>query len=123
MVREKIPNDPPPTTNDQKGRWPAMFAKLPGIKIAILGGDAREVYLAGHLAGLGFSVRVFGLPAPEGANVTVCQSPAQALEGAQAVVLPAPGISERGELYCPFLEKLPVVTEADFSCLPAGTPV
>ena len=123
VVREKIPNDPPPTTNDQKGRWPAMSGKLPGIAIAVLGGDAREVYLAGHLAGLGFSVRVFGLPAPEGAPVTVCQSPAQALAGARAVVLPAPGINERGELYSPFLERPPVVTEAEFGLLPAGTPV
>ncbi len=123
VVREKIPNDPPPITNDQKGRWPAMVAKLPGMKIAILGGDAREMHLAGHLAGLGFSVRVFGLPVPEGERVTVCQNPVQALAGAQAVVLPAPGISARGELYCPFLEKPPVVTEADFGCLPAGTPV
>ncbi|MEW6425304.1 MAG: dipicolinate synthase subunit DpsA [Bacillota bacterium] len=100
-----------------------MDARLPGLKIAVLGGDAREVILTEHLAGLGLRVRVFGLPVARGENITVWESPAEALREAQAVILPAPGVNERGELYCPFLEKPPVIAEEDLSCLPAGTPL
>lgn len=100
-----------------------MFRKLPGLRIAVLGGDAREVFLVEHLAGLGLLVRVFGLPVAKGESITPCQSLAEALEGAQAVILPAPGINDKGELYCPFLEKPPVVSEAELGVLPAGAPV
>lgn len=100
-----------------------MFAELAGLKIAILGGDAREMYLANHLANLGFFVRVYGLPAKAQGNITVHQNLTEALEGAQVVILPTPGINEQGELYCTFLEKPRVLTEADLNSLPACTPV
>jgi len=99
-----------------------MLEKLIGFKTAILGGDAREIFLAKHLAGIGLSVKVMGLPAA-GENITACPNLAEALEGAQAVILPTPGISEEGNLYGIFLEKPVVVAEKDFSCLAKGTPV
>lgn len=100
-----------------------MFSELAGLRIAVLGGDAREVFLAGQLADLGFCVQVCGLPVTAGGNVTVWENLAEALEGVAAVILPTPGVNERGELYCPFLEKPPVVSAAELHRLPAGTPL
>lgn len=99
-----------------------MLEKLTGVKLTILGGDAREIFLAKHLAGIGLIVKAIGLPAT-GESITVYSSLAEALEGAKAVILPVPGISDEGKLYGPFLEKPVFITEKDFSCLAKDTPL
>jgi hypothetical protein len=68
-----------------------MTSGLGGVKVAILGGDAREVFLAGYLAKAGFFVKAVGLFA-QGENITSCQDPAEGLQGVQVVILPVPGI-------------------------------
>jgi dipicolinate synthase subunit A len=93
-----------------------------GVKVAILGGDAREVFLAGYLAKAGFSVRVVGLFAQE-ENITSCQDPAEGLRGVQVVILPVPGINERGEVYSAFLERPLLLSKDILAILPAGTPL
>lgn len=100
-----------------------MSPRLPEIRIAIVGGDAREVYLAEHLAEAGFFVQVFGFSPPGGQKILFCATPRHALSGVEAAVLPVPGVNEKGELYCPFLEKPPLVGEEDFGLLPPGAPV
>lgn len=100
-----------------------MSSRFPETRIAIIGGDAREAYLAESLAGAGFFVQVFGPRPPQRQNIVLCETLRHALEGARAAILPAPGINEKGELYCPFLEKPLLVGEGDLGVLPRGTPV
>lgn len=99
-----------------------MREKLTGLKLTILGGDAREIFLAKHLAGIGSIIKAMGLPAT-GENITVYENLAEALEGARAVILPVPGISDEGKLYGPFLEKPVFIAEKDFNFLAKNTPV
>ena len=64
-------------------------------KIACLGGDARMAATARRLSVLGARVSVFG---GEG-STSACLE--EALQGAQAVVLPMPAFDGEGRLYCP----------------------
>ena len=61
------------------------------IKLAILGGDARQRYLAAFLAERGFETAVWGLgkDTPIGGAVK-CRDPKSALCSAKAVILPLP---------------------------------
>lgn len=96
-----------------------MTSGLGGVKVAILGGDAREVFLAEYLAKAGFSVKTVGVFA-QGENITSCQDSAEGLQGVQVVILPVPGINERGEVYSAFLEKPLILSEDILASLPAG---
>jgi len=58
-------------------------------KIALLGGDARQSFVAGRLADAGCSVYVWNLPTTM-ASVTVCGDVADAIDGCSAVILPLP---------------------------------
>lgn len=73
------------------------------MRIAVLGGDARQWEAAQALAAEGHQVRVFGLKLPgEGAGgpgLTAAASPAEALAGAQAVVGPVQGATATGAIW------------------------
>lgn len=99
-----------------------MPPQLQGIEVAILGGDAREVILAEHLAVLGAQLRVTGLPV-QGSNIVSCTDLRDAVEGARALVLPFPGINDQGGLYAPLAPKPLLLTTDILTLLPPGTPV
>ncbi|MCL6612390.1 MAG: dipicolinate synthase subunit DpsA [Peptococcaceae bacterium] len=99
-----------------------MQPRLKGVTVAVLGGDAREVILAGSLADAGCCVRTAGL-ALDDQRIVSCPDIAGALEGAQAVILPVPGVNDRGELYSAFSDRPLVLRGELLSILPAGTPV
>ena len=96
---------------------------LKGVAIALLGGDAREIVLAERLGAAGVLVKVVGLPVKVRQGIELCPGTREALEGAQAVILPVPGINDSGEIYAAFCERPPVLTAELLSCLPVGTPV
>ena len=74
-------------------------------KIAILGGDARQIALAEKMAELGFTVRCFGLPLRERtAKIVACDEWKAAVEGATTVILPLPASPDGRYLSLP-LEK------------------
>ncbi|MFZ5645765.1 MAG: dipicolinate synthase subunit DpsA [Bacillota bacterium] len=100
-----------------------MQPRLKGIAIAILGGDARELILAEHLGAIGALVKVVGLPAQDCQGVDICEGLSEGLEGVRAVILPVPGINDRGELHAVFNQSPLVLTEELLSCLPHKTPV
>ena len=57
--------------------------------ITVIGGDARQVYAADHLAKAGYTVTTFGLSsAPQSAKA--CQTYADAVQNAEIVLLPLP---------------------------------
>lgn len=100
-----------------------MQPRLNGVSIAVLGGDAREVILAERLAVLGASVKAIGLPVKSHENIEQCHDLAEGLVGVKAVVLPVPGINDRGELYTAYLDRPLILSEELLARLPAGTPV
>ncbi|MBR2473536.1 MAG: dipicolinate synthase subunit DpsA [Clostridia bacterium] len=57
------------------------------IKIAVLGGDLRQSYIITELIALGYSVSAYGI---KGNTQNECASISEALDGADAVILPYP---------------------------------
>ena len=76
---------------------------LSGRVIAVVGGDEREREIARLAATTGAEVRAYGFPWPEGgiAGVTLSDSAAQALAGADYALFPIPGIATDGTLFAP----------------------
>jgi len=107
----------------QEEGLPVMQPDLKGFSVAVIGGDAREVILAERLAVLGATVRVVALPVREQVNIKHCLDPADGLEGVEAVILPIPGINDRGQVYAAYLDRPLILSEQHFKLLPAGTPV
>lgn len=99
-----------------------MQLDLRGVRLAIIGGDAREVILAGHLAELGACINVFGLPV-QGNNIKNTAKLIEAVDSVNAVILPVPGVSEELKLYSAYLENPVYITEEVFTSVPQGSPV
>jgi len=95
---------------------------LKGFTVAMLGGDAREFCLAQELAAFGATVKTLGIPA-EGENIIACSKPEECLNGANALVLPVPGVKENMRLHSVYLDHPPEITGELLALLPAGTPV
>ncbi|MFA7467263.1 MAG: dipicolinate synthase subunit DpsA [Desulfotomaculaceae bacterium] len=95
---------------------------LKGFTVAMLGGDARELSLAQELAVLGATVKTLGLPA-EGENIIACSMPEECLNGANALILPVPGVKENMRLVSVYLEHPPEITGELLALLPRGAPV
>lgn len=100
-----------------------MQPDLQGVKIAVLGGDAREIILVHELSRLGAIIQVVGLPVQESPNVTECHDVSEAVTGVRAVILPVPGINKDGTIYSVFTEKKLDLSEKLLVSLPANTPV
>lgn len=82
---------------------------------AVLGGDLRFVYLAGALAQEGFSVITAGFDHTDLPDcVTGCTNMAQAMRGADFVVLPLPVTTDGVTLNAPFSRSLMPI--ADLLC-------
>lgn len=92
-------------------------------KIAIIGGDRRELYLAEYLANQGYSVSLSGfekhgqLPGPNYLD------PLDAIVDADAVIMPLAGVREDLTPNCPFSDHPPQAAERFFAALPSGIPV
>ena len=71
------------------------------LRVAIVGGDARSATIATSAAAQGAEVRVFGAPAVESPSVHLVESVAEAVAGAEIVILPTPGRGLDGSLYAP----------------------
>lgn len=95
---------------------------LKGFTVAMLGGDAREMTLARALAERGAAVKTLGIPA-DGENIIACSLPEECLNGANALVLPVPGVKESMRLHAAYLENPPEITGELLALLPKDTPV
>lgn len=89
-------------------------------KIAIIGGDSRELYLADYLLGQGYQIALCGFekvpqPAP---NFT---DPLVAAAGADAIILPLAGVKENLRPNCPFSDNPPRLSEEFFAALSPET--
>ena len=85
------------------------------IKLAILGGDARQKYLARRLAERGFETAVWGLGGDIHIGAAVkCRDPQSALASASAVILPLPSTFDGVTLNCDIDDKLKLNTILDW---------
>lgn len=92
------------------------------IKLALLGGDARQGYLAAALAARGYECAVWGLGREMGIGRAVrCRDWRDAVRGADAVILPLPASSDGLNINCPYGnedDKLKIVTLLNFVEVP-----
>jgi dipicolinate synthase subunit A len=73
---------------------------LEGLRVGVLGGDARSAYVVEEFALLGSQVKALGIPVSDRtASVTVCRDAAEALSALDVLVIPSPGIDKQGRLY------------------------
>ncbi len=90
-----------------------MEVGISGKKAAILGGDRRKLEMARRLRKAGAEVLCFGTT-PEITDVVgrpLASSVAEAVEGAEIVICPTPGVANNGDLYAPFSD-IPVRLDA-----------
>ena len=85
-----------------------MVAEADKIKIAVVGGDERQIYCAKHLSDKGFEVALFGFEKYDGdiGLCTRCIDISDALSKTRAIVLPMPTTSSDGSVFMPFSEKV-----------------
>ncbi len=91
-------------------------------RIAIIGGDRRELVLAEHLQKMGFDISLCGF----GKGMLAAEyfsSPIEAARGAQAIILPMAGVKKDLTVHSPANANPPKVDGAFFKSLPAETPV
>lgn len=102
-----------------------MQPHMSGVTVAVLGGDAREVVLAKGLLAAGVRIRAVGMPdsLKTCPGLEICRDIPEGLEGVQAVILPVPGVNDRGELHGVPSDRPLVLSGEILSLLPEGTPV
>ncbi|KYH32191.1 dipicolinate synthase subunit DpsA [Neomoorella mulderi] len=101
-----------------------MGGMLAGTRVAMLGGDAREVILLEELLRQGAEVRVAGLgDLPEREGCTSYEDPLAAVQGARVIILPVPGVNTKGMIHAPRARQPLYFTREVAGAIPAGTPV
>lgn len=93
---------------------------LEGVKIAVLGGDARQVVLVKCLAEKGAQVITVGIPEIRAAGITSVDDPVRAVKDIDAAIFPMQGINQKGEVFSKFKEKPPIYVENFISTVPQG---
>jgi dipicolinate synthase subunit A len=97
---------------------------LSGVKIAVLGGDDRELVLIPELIKLGMTINLVGYPEMPGlAGVNRCESIETALQDVQAVIMPMPGTDASGVVRAVYSKQPLVLYEKHMQQLPPGTPL
>lgn len=85
---------------------------LSGIKIAVLGGDERELILINELVKMGATVAVAGFPLEKiGPGAFVVHTVEEACKEAEVVILPLPGTSSGGLIRAVYTEDSLVLSE------------
>jgi dipicolinate synthase subunit A len=81
------------------------------IRVAVLGGDAREVYIAEQLLAMGYRVAFFGRAADGVSAVAPADSVQAAVAGANWIVCPSPGLGDGDRVYAPGFP-VPIILDA-----------
>lgn len=93
------------------------------IRIAIIGGDRRELVLAEQLRDKGFHISLCGFDSQPIAAAEYFSSPIEAARGAQAIILPMAGVKKDLTVHSLDQANPPKLDGAFFKSLPAQTPV
>ncbi|MDT3698905.1 MAG: dipicolinate synthase subunit DpsA [Thermincola sp.] len=90
-----------------------MSSKLAGVTVAVLGGDDRELILVSELLKMGANVKVAGISRlNNNQNVQCFHQIVKAVQDAAFVVLPMPGIDQKGIIRAKYSE-IPLVLDQD----------
>lgn len=101
-----------------------MSENLTGLKIAVLGGDDRELVLVPELIKRGAAITVVGFPPrSEFANAKQVETVEEAIEGVDALVLPMPGIDASGYIRAVYSSRKLELNERIIKQIPPGTPI
>ncbi|GAW91774.1 dipicolinate synthase subunit DpsA [Calderihabitans maritimus] len=101
-----------------------MPGDLTGIKVAVIGGDRRELFLIEELLSRGAQVKVVGLPPHEMLKgVKVVDTIKHCVSGADVIILPMPGTDEKGNVRAPYAEKPLFLTEEIVKDIPRNVPI
>ncbi|HWP96170.1 MAG TPA: dipicolinate synthase subunit DpsA [Syntrophomonadaceae bacterium] len=85
---------------------------LSGLKVAVLGGDARELILVAELVKMGATVVVAGFPRDMiGPGAFTAASVEEACKDAEAVIMPLPGTNPQGVIRAVYFEGQLVLSE------------
>lgn len=96
---------------------------LVGLRIGVLGGDGRGVYIVQEFAAMGARVKAYGIPVLENApEVLACGDPAEVLVDSDALVVPLPGLDRDGRLHT-VTGEAPVITREMLANVGAQVPV
>jgi dipicolinate synthase subunit A len=99
-----------------------MGLDLRGIKIAVIGGDKRDIYLMSELIKLGAAVTAIGFPpCPELNHVRLVDNFEAALQDTQVLIFPMQGTDPEGNIRTYDQEIRICLTPAIASIIPAGT--
>lgn len=100
-----------------------MKLRLKGIKIAVLGGDRREIFLIPELVQLGAVCQTVGLPIEQMDGVKICKSINEAVDGVQAIILPMPGTNPEGKIHAVFAKEPLYLTEEAIKTVSENVPI
>lgn len=90
-----------------------MSSKLAGVTVAVLGGDDRELILVSELLTMGANVKVAGISRlNNNQNVQCFHQVREAVQDAAFVILPMPGIDEKGKIRAKYSD-VPLVLDQD----------
>jgi dipicolinate synthase subunit A len=89
-----------------------VCSSLSGIKIAVLGGDDRELILTAELVRLGATVVVAGFPREKVCHgAFVVNSTEEACKDTEVIILPLPGTNEKGVIRAVYSDEELVLSE------------
>lgn len=74
---------------------------MSGTRMAVLGGDAREIYIAAQLCAQGYQVALFGVSGDGDPRIKRAASAEDAVSGANWIVCPSPGLGAGDRVYAP----------------------
>ncbi len=101
-----------------------MQSRLEGVRVAVLGGDGRQVLLVAELGKLGARVKVIGLSGiQENSRVTIHSSLEETVRDAQVVLLPMPGVNDEGRIFAPQINIPLHLTAGVVEKIPPGAPI
>lgn len=101
-----------------------MVEKLFGIKLAVIGGDERQIFLVNKLLELGAKIKIIGLPErKELIGCQFCQDLAQTIEDVNAIILPMPGTDFEGNVITALSSQSIQLTERIFQKIPNNAPI
>ncbi|MEQ8199823.1 MAG: dipicolinate synthase subunit DpsA [Syntrophomonadaceae bacterium] len=101
-----------------------MCSILSGLKIAVVGGDDRELILVGELVKYGATVVVTGFPREMVCHgAFVVGSVEQACKDTEVLILPLPGTNEKGVIRAVYSEQELILTEKAIAGMAPGAAV
>lgn len=101
-----------------------MGTKLAGIKLAVVGGDQRQIVLVEELLNLGAEIKVLGLPnRKELVGCKICNDLLSTIENVHTIILPMPGTDNDGNIISALSSEKIRLTEAIFQQIPNHVPI